>query len=155
MTVVINAQVNRIMLENIIEFIRSNVDDPNENARRKQPDAQKVHFVRIKDGRGLILSPQIMVDKEAGMAPSSTGIFNQIRTPSFGILVHGKTYGEVIDLTDEVWDMFVQDPSDFFKTAKMHKPVGYLTEPNFYLHESGDQTWYGKFSVSFQYLHYW
>ena len=143
------------MLENIIEFIRNNVDDPNESNRRKDPNPEKVHFVRIKDGRGTILSPQIMVDKESGMAPSSTGIFNQIRTPSFGILIHGKTYKETVDLTDKVWDAFVRDPDEFFKTALMHKPVGYLTEPNFYLHESADLTWYGKFSVSFQYLHYW
>jgi len=154
-TVVTNAQAVRIMLENIIEFMLTYVIDPNEDQRKKHSDANAASFVKLNEGKTVAVSPQILVSREGGSTPQQTGIYNQIRHPSFGILVHARDQIEAIELIDEVWNEFMKDTNKFFLNAKMFRaPNGFLTEPTDYPHQDRDGKWYGKFSVTFQHLHY-
>lgn len=155
MTVVTRAQAIRLMLENVIEFALTYVDDPNEDQRRKHSDPNAASFVKLKDSKSVAVTPQILVEYEGGGTPTQTGIYNQIRSPSFGILMSCRDQIEAIDLGDTTWNAFMEDTNQFFLNAKMYRsPNSFLSELTEYPHEDMDGKWYSKFSITFQFLHY-
>ena len=156
MTVVTRAEATRLMLENVIEYALTYIDDPNTDQRKKHSDPNAASFVKLKDSKSVSVAPQILVSYDGGGKPTQTGIYNQIRNPTFGILISARDQKEAINLGDEAWNAFMEDTNQFFLNAKMYRsPNSFLSEPSgAYPHEDRDGKYYNKFSLTFQFLHY-
>lgn len=141
-----------------MDYIESVLTDPRSADRAlEETDAEarkRIAFVKLKDGQTRVYPPHILVEMVGGNNESGT-TQNLIDFLNFNILVLGRDATEAFELTQELYNHFVDlEPRDYFSSRNLHRPKNYITFPSVYPHESKDGKFYGAMVLTLNYYHY-
>lgn len=149
MALVTKTNTIRIMLNNVINYLNTNVTDPNSGIRAGYSDK----WVKLADGIGKPEAPNIYVSPPVDAGSESTGNRAVIRSLRFTITIHGIDYEQTEDLADECFYQLHNHTGNAFSNDEMWRPANWLTSPEFQPHPERLGEWTANINATFQFYH--